>query len=392
MSALNSAARASAEARPANTEEVRPQSPTADAERLESFRRAIDAIKDRVTAELGPEDVDYVVKLDRRSRLLELTGRLLIHFSLEPVSFTAGVVALWLHKQLQATEIGHPALHGAWDGLPGAEAYDSKTYRWDTPIDEESWRYGHNIRHHQYTNIAGKDPDIHFGGVRLTEHAGTSPTGLSVWAELIFACSNFGLVMNAHFSGLIDAYFGNGRAEGLDFLPDRSRASIKEAHRKAFRKYVPYYLKNYVLFPALAGPFFWKVLLGNWLAETLRDLYTAATIYCGHVGAEVSAYPEGTRAHGRGQWYAMQVEASNDFRVSKPFSILCGALDYQIEHHLFPRLPPNRLRQIAPEVEAVCRAHGVKYRAKSWGETLRGALDHAVSLSKRGRSAIAELA
>ncbi|MFO0723113.1 MAG: acyl-CoA desaturase [Myxococcota bacterium] len=361
-----------------------------EAERLESFRRALDAIKDRVTAELGAEDVDYVVKLDRRSRQLELVGRLLIHFSPEPLSFLAGVVALWLHKQLQATEIGHPALHGAWDGLAGAEAYRSDTYRWDTPIDEESWRYGHNIRHHQYTNVAGKDPDIHFGGVRLTEEAGTSPTGLPTWAELMVAVPNFGLVMNAHFSGLIDAYFGNGRPGGLDFLPDRSRASLLAAHKKAFRKYVPYYLKNYVLFPALAGAFFWKVLLGNWLAETMRDVYTAATIYCGHVGSEVSSYPEGTRAHGRGEWYAMQVEASNDFRVSPFFSVLCGALDYQIEHHLFPRLPPNRLRQIAGEVEAVCRAHGVKYRAKGWGETLREALRQAFRLSKRGGPAALE--
>ena len=30
---------------------------------------------------------------------------------------TAGVLALWIHKQLQATEIGHTALHGAFDKL-----------------------------------------------------------------------------------------------------------------------------------------------------------------------------------------------------------------------------------------------------------------------------------
>ena len=43
------------------------------------------------------------------------------------------------------------------------------------PIDEESWRAGHNVRHHQYTNVAGKDPDIHFGPVRLTEHTPHAP-------------------------------------------------------------------------------------------------------------------------------------------------------------------------------------------------------------------------
>ena len=93
-----------------------------------------------------------------------------------------------------------------------------------------------------------------------------------------------------------------------------------------------YYFKNYVLFPALAGPFFGKVLLGNWLAETMRDVYSAATIYCGHVGDDVQDYEHGTKAKSRGEWYAMQIEASNDFEVSRPLSILCGGLDRQIEH------------------------------------------------------------
>src|SRR5205814_142077 len=109
-------------------------------------------------------------------------------------------------------------------------------------------------------------------------------------------------------------------------------------------------------------------------------VYSAATIYCGHVDA--AEYPEGTRAHGRGQWYAMQVEATNNFEVSLPISILCGALDRQIEHHLFPRLPPNRLREIAPEIRALCDEHGVKYRSAGWGATLKRALGRIAQLAR----------
>ena len=57
---------------------------------------------------------------------MEVLGRGLIFFSPEPVSFLLGVGALWIHKQLQATEMGHTALHGAYDRLPGAEAFASK--------------------------------------------------------------------------------------------------------------------------------------------------------------------------------------------------------------------------------------------------------------------------
>ncbi len=96
--------------------------PDADAERLRAFGAAIDEIRERVEAQIGQEDLRYVKKLDRVSRLFEVCGRVLLHVSLDPFTFSAGVVSLWLHKQLQATEIGHTALHGAYDGIEGAEA------------------------------------------------------------------------------------------------------------------------------------------------------------------------------------------------------------------------------------------------------------------------------
>lgn len=350
-------------------------------ERLRRFGQAIDVIRERAEALVGPDDLARVRKLDRLSRTLEAIGRVLIHLSFEPLAFSVGVVALWLHKQLQATEIGHTALHGAYDALAGAGRFHSTRFRWDLPIDEESWRAGHNIRHHQYTNIAGRDPDIHFGHVRLTEHTPWSRRNRGQLAlTLLLLFPNFGLFMGGHFSGLIDVYFGNGRG-GFDFIGARNKKTIVEAHKKALRKYIPYYAYNYVLFPSLAGPFWWKVLLGNWLAETMRDVYSAATIYCGHVGDETATYPEGTRAHGRGSWYAMQVEATNNFEVPHLLSILCGGLDRQIEHHLFPRLPPERLRQVAPAVRDTCAKFGVRYRSASWRRTLARALRRVDALA-----------
>ncbi len=366
-----------------------------DADRFQSFGAEIDAVKDDIFAQVGDSDVRYVRRLNVFSRSMEAVGRVLIHFSFDPITFVCGVTALWVHKQLQATEIGHTALHGAYDKLAGAEAFASKTYSWDVPIDEESWRYGHNIRHHGNTNVTGKDADIHFGLVRLTEH---TPHSAQHRFQLPFTLGvlfpNFGLLMNVHFTGLADAYFDNGLASQLDFLPDRSKESVRGAWKKALRKYAPYYLKNYVFFPALAGPFFWKVLLGNWLAEVMRDVYSAATIYCGHVGHDVKSYPEGKKAQSRGEWYAMQVEATNNFEVGFPFNVFCGGLERQIEHHLFPTLPPQRLREIAPRVREICERHGIEYKSASWPRTLKKALSHIAALSREGgaRAVLREMA
>ena len=361
-------------------------------ERLRRFADDLDALRRRTVARIGAEDVAYVDRLDRFSRRMELAGRALIHVSVDPGTFLAGVLALAVHKQLQTGEIGHSALHGAWDGLPGAERFASRTFRWDTPVDEASWRRAHNGRHHGRTNVAAADPDIHFGPVRLTEQTPHSPWNrIAVPFALAVAFPNFLLVIGSHVTGVNDLLADNGRPERLDFLPDRSPSSARLALVRALRKWIPYYAKEYVLFPALAGPFFWKVLAGNWLAETARNVYSAATIVCGHAGPDVKSWPAGTRAHGRGEWYAMQVEASRDFEVSLPLSILCGGLDLQIEHHLFPTLPPPRLREIAPEVRAICERHGVHYETSTWGKALRDAFAHISRLS-RADGAVHELA
>ncbi|MEQ1505444.1 MAG: acyl-CoA desaturase, partial [Myxococcota bacterium] len=342
--------------------------PNSNLSDLRAFGEELDRLKERTLGRVGAVDVRRLRRLETFSIAMEVVGRLLIQFSPEPITFVTGVFALFVHKQLQAIEIGHTVLHGAYDRLAGTRGHHSKRYRWDIPIDEASWREGHNVRHHGTTNVAGKDPDLEFGPVRLTAH---TPYvwyhGWQLWLTLGLIVPNFTMLMNGHFTGLGE---------------DAPKGGLRGAWWRTIRKFVPYYLENYLLFPLLAGPLFFKVLLGNWLAETMRDVYSAATIFCGHVGHDVRSFPEGTRPTSRGEWYAMQVESSNDFEVSRPLAVLCGGLERQIEHHLFPTLPPDRLREIAPEVRAICARHGVTYRTASWGRTLRGAVAQIALLAR----------
>jgi NADPH-dependent stearoyl-CoA 9-desaturase len=337
-----------------------------DEQRILSFGRAIDAIAREVEANLGEKDALHIERIGLISRIAEGVGRTLLHFSFEPIGFGVGVATLWLHKSLELMEIGHMALHGAYDRFPTVPRYHAALFRWKAPIDEASWRVAHNVRHHQYTNVEGRDPDLNFGVLRLSArvphrraHALQPVSNLTSWF-------GFATAINLHVTGMLDIYFGGDKPEQLR---DKNPETVRAARRTFFSKLARYYGREYVLFPALAGPFFWKVLLGNVLSEVGRDIYSAAVIYCGHVGAK--DFPASSRAKGRARWYIMQVEAARNIEVPHLVSILCGGLDRQIEHHLFPRLPPNRLREIAPRVRAVCEAHGVRYLSKGWFGTLR---------------------
>ncbi|WP_394829239.1 fatty acid desaturase family protein [Pendulispora albinea] len=337
-----------------------------DDERFASFARTLDALRDDVEARLGPEDVAHIRRIGRVSRAAEILGRGLIFVSLDPLSFGAGVAALWLHKVLELMEIGHTSLHGTYDRLEGAERYRAKSFYWKAPIDERSWRNHHNGKHHQHANVLGRDPDLDFGGLRLSAYVSYRPIFRHQPLSNFATWLGFAGAINLHVTGLLDVHWGR---EEPAILHDRSAKGVRAAHRAAFRKFARYYGREYVLLPLLSGPFFWKTLLGNVLSEVGRDVYAAATIYCGHVGA--TEFPPDERPKGRGAWYAMQAEGAHDFDVPHVVSILCGALDRQIEHHLFPTFPPNRLREITPRVRAACEAHGVRYRTGRWPQRLR---------------------
>ena len=69
-----------------------------------------------------------------------------------------------------------------------------------------------------------------------------------------------------------------------------------------------------------------------------------------------------TRLHGGeapGTWRRQAEESAN---WSGPlYCWFWGGINYQIEHHLFPRLPHDLYPSLAPLVRAVCQQHGVSY-------------------------------
>ena len=356
------------------------QSPWTQA-KYDAFAKELDTVHEDVKAQLGAEDVAYVKKIERVARLAEIVGRLLIHFSLDPLSWSAGVFALSIHNQLHATEIGHSALHGSWDGLAGAELFASASFHWKTPIDEESWKHEHNVLHHQYTNIIGRDPDLSYGTIRSAEQIPWVPIHLIQAAQFFWTAPIFLWVIATYATGVNDFIQKNRDENYAKILKDRKASSIAQALNKTLRKMVPYSVYNFVFWPVLAGPLWWKVLGANLSADMLRNIYSAATIYAGHFGDDLEYYDHDFKPKGRGQWYKAQVEAAHNYDVPLPLSVLCGALDTQIEHHLFPKLPPNRLREIQPKVQAICERYGVRYNKGSWSGTLVGAVKRLAKLS-----------
>ncbi|KAL9228801.1 hypothetical protein vseg_004341 [Gypsophila vaccaria] len=60
-------------------------------------------------------------------------------------------------------------------------------------------------------------------------------------------------------------------------------------------------------------------------------------------------------------WVEKQTSGSLNFACSPYVDWFHGGLQFQIEHHLFPRMPRNQLRNISNEVQHLCKKHNLAY-------------------------------
>ncbi|CAI9785968.1 unnamed protein product [Fraxinus pennsylvanica] len=67
-------------------------------------------------------------------------------------------------------------------------------------------------------------------------------------------------------------------------------------------------------------------------------------------------------------WFEKQTSGTIDIDCSSWMDWFFGGLQFQLEHHLFPRLPRCHLRNISPVVRELCKKHNLPYRSLSFFE------------------------
>jgi linoleoyl-CoA desaturase len=319
---------------------------------LQAFEAELNDLRSEVLASVGSSDAAHIRRMQRIAQGSAIAGRSLLMFGFGPISWISGVLSLALAKILENMEIGHNVMHGQYDWM-NDPALNSQTYEWDIVCDGDHWRHSHNVEHHDHTNIIGKDHDYGYGMLRLDERQRWSPATLlqPFWYLLLAINFQWGVAVHDIKIGR----FLKGRM-GREEFRQRMRPFLRKAGRQLF--------KDYVLFPALA---FWqwpRVLLGNLLANLIRNLWTNAIIFCGHFTEHAQTWTRAeVEGETQGQWYLRQIQGSSNLEGGRWFHLLTGHLSHQIEHHLFPDLPAPRYAQIAPQVRAICARYGVHYNS-----------------------------
>ncbi len=322
---------------------------------LVDFAAEIDAVRARVVAKLGAEDARYIRRMVKAVRYSNAAGRVLLMASFFPPAWVAGTAVLGVSKILENMEVGHNVMHGQYDWM-GDPTLNGKTYEWDIVGTSDHWRKTHNFMHHTYTNIKGVDDDIGYGVLRLFPEQRWKPffIGQPIYAVIFALLFQWGVAIQELRLGLL-------------FNGKKSMDEFKIEFEPTKKKMTRQLLKDYVLFPLLAGPMFLPVFAGNFVANGIRNIWTFSIIFCGHFTADAEIFPKTVlKDESRGHWYMRQIRGSSNLTGGKLFNIMSGNLSHQIEHHLFPDIPAWRYEALSVEIKDICRRYGQHYNEGSF--------------------------
>jgi NADPH-dependent stearoyl-CoA 9-desaturase len=335
------------------------------AEQIDEIGRELDALREATLAKIGEEDAAHIRRVVRLARASAIAGRSLLMFGVTPLSFGLGVAALSTAKILENMEIGHNVMHGQYDWMNDA-SLDSATYEWDNVCDSSQWRHYHNYEHHTFTNILGKDRDVGYGVIRISEDQYWKPRHLFQPVSNVILSLLFQWGVGLHDMDPVRVLAGSEHddpeaAKRREEFPQKWRQFLRKAGRQLF--------KDYVFFPAIALGNAPRVLAGNLAANLIRNVWTNVIIFCGH-------FPEGTQVYTqqevegetRGGWYVRQMLGSANIEGGSWFHVMTGHLSHQIEHHLFPDIPAWRYPEIAPQVKDLCERYGLPYNTGSFAQ------------------------
>lgn len=326
---------------------------------IESLGVELNAIRQDIEDSLGERDARYIRRTIAAQRALEVAGRLMLAASSRRSAWWAGTTTLGVAKIIENMEIGHNVMHGQWDWMNDPEIHSS-TWEWDMGGASKHWRFTHNFMHHKYTNILGMDDDVGYGLIRVTRDVKWKPFNLGnlVYNTILALGFEWGVGLQHVELGKI--------FKGRDNR-DESKKRVREFATKAGAQLA----KDYVAWPAVTalspGATYRSTLTANAVANVIRNVWANAVIFCGHFPDGAEKFTKTDMAgESKGQWYLRQMLGSANFTGGWLLRFMSGNLCHQIEHHLYPDLPSNRLHEISHRVQEVCDKYDLPYTTGSF--------------------------
>lgn len=290
-------------------------------------------------------------------------------------------LALWALMGVAMAGVGmsimHDANHGAFSTVPIVNqilGYSLNLLGGSV----ENWKWQHNHLHHTFTNIVHYDDDIaDKPGLRLSPHTTLKPIHRFQWLHALVIYS------------LVTLYWVTAK-DFLQFFRYKENGVNKNspAQNRWFMirlialKFA--YFFAFVALPVLVGIPFMEVAAGFLLMHMIGGIILTVIFQLAHTVEETTFPRPNAQGVVENEWAIHQLNTTVNFsRHNRLLSWYVGGLNFQIEHHLFPKICHVHYPEISNIVERTAHEFNIPYlQHRSFGHALHS---HFATLRKFGR-------
>lgn len=266
---------------------------------------------------------------------------------------------LWLLMGLGLSGVGMSIMHDANHGAYSQNKFVNYLMGHTLNLVGGSvfnWKLQHNILHHTYTNIAFIDDDIDDKLVlRFNPH-----TKVKAYQKLqyIYAFMFYG-ILTIYWATLKDfIQFRRYTNNGVN--PSTKQENFILLLRMVVDKF--FYFAVTIGIPIWAGIPVWQVMVGFTIMHFAAGIILTVVFQMAHT-VEGTTHPlPDMKGNIENSWAIHQMETTVNFSHGNKFlTWYLGGLNYQVEHHLFPRICHVHYPAIAPIVKQTAAEFGIPY-------------------------------
>lgn len=268
---------------------------------------------------------------------------------------TAGLVSFLLAQAFVL--VGFNVMHDGGHGSYSPDGRINKVTGWMADFlggSQLIWTQKHNILHHTYTNIEGLDDDINtFGLIRMSPNQTWHP-----WHRFqhLYAFPVYSLLTLTWVTYSDYQKFFSGR------IGDYQLRKPSTGEATFFFSAKLFYYGYMLIIPLIFHPLVHVV--GVFLfVHFIMGLTFSVVFQLAHV-LEGNEFPEPEEGTGvvDNEWAIHQVETTADFAPTNWFATwYLGGLNFQIEHHLFPKICHVHYPALSRIVQETCKKFEIRY-------------------------------
>jgi linoleoyl-CoA desaturase len=286
---------------------------------------------------------------------LALFYALIISNQFSPAVMLGFAIALGMFAAFIGFNVCHDAIHGSYSENQNVNKVFSLLFN-VIGANAFVWSITHNVVHHTYTNIPGHDEDIEVapGLIRLSPE--DKLTGMQkyqhFYAFILYGLASLSWVFRKDYKKFYQEKIGNY---------DNRKKPKNEVFNLYFFKGV-YYVLFLVLPLVILDITWWQFIIGFVAMHFAEGLVLGLVFQLAHV-VEGTDFPyvneEGNIEEA---WAVHQMRTTANFaRKSWLANFICGGLNMQIEHHLFPRVCHVHYGKISEIVKSTAEEFNVPY-------------------------------